>query len=276
MNKRGDTTTLLILITGVILLITIVPITMKIVDTGKDSADLEGCKAAVRFTGFKPIAGVRALGDETKIKKNCKPETQYFTSKINDNDASLKIMNDIKTCWSKFGEAKVDFISGWDEGSSLCLPCNVYRSEIDRKLSSGSIIATYINKIKIPTNIAIENGNIDFLKLDKFKDEYIKNDFYIEDREGFYPGLYMIYVASKDKTFGPGEKILSPGEIPPKRSAIQLDIKVDENLYKSTQSYFTNPKSEVNFFSFILITTRNDIIKKYCGQFYKPSYYESN
>jgi hypothetical protein len=144
----------------------------------------------------------------------------------------------------------------------------VYRSEISRNVNSGSIISLHLNKNqKLNTNIAIDTGEIEFSKLDDFNDGERKNDFYFKnnDREGFYAGLYMIYIASNDqedeKERGGGRKIFY--------SKIQRKIRNNEHLYKIPTANFVNPKENEKFYSLILLTNDQLKIKKYCGEFYK-------
>ena len=133
MNKRGmDTSTLLILITGVIILIVIVPITLDIIDIGNETANMEACKAAVRFAAYKPglteNIAVQALGSPEKVAEACPykiliPDEDTETTTV-INELSKEILN----CWDKFGRGEVNFITPAIQSkkfslSNLCYDC---------------------------------------------------------------------------------------------------------------------------------------------------------
>jgi hypothetical protein len=116
MNKRGmDTSTLLILITGVIILIVIVPITIQLIELGKESSNLEACKAAVRFAGFKvglsDNLAVQPLSDVNKVGEACLTSVLIPSQKTETDAIVNQLSNEILNCWDKFGAGKIDFVT---------------------------------------------------------------------------------------------------------------------------------------------------------------------
>jgi len=295
MNKRGFETTLLVgLITAIISMIVIGGAYFNIEKIVREAGDITICKDTILATAYK-VGGVRVLSDEIKIKKNCPPDLVYFESKATPDFIKETIADDIKTCWDKFGSAKVDFMPNYEgKNPVMCLPCNVYRSEIKRDINSGNIINLFLTENKqvkkTSTNFAIDTINVGIINNNKFSDEEKKNDFYIKERGIVYPGLYMIYIASKDidvitKDYCYNEQnklvdVYRSNSI--YRSKIQSNIQGNKKLYKISQNkqiltksksefpkcdnLFYNPRGNKNdnFASIILITDDYEKIKEYC------------
>ena len=227
MNKKGDTTTLLVLITGVIILIVIVPITLDIIDIGKKSTDIEACKTSLKFAAFKvgPIEGlkVQALASEERVGESC----PHYDIKVSDSTKKPIILNEIEnqisTCWNKFGRGKINFLSSFEAGKyeHFCFEC---ASLIGQSLTQGSISAEEIkdliekkHKGKFDLNLVVrkaENYNFQYpIKIyfiaskNRDKQDIIFNDneylFYPLDQQNnpYFQNLginYFIYIAMED------------------------------------------------------------------------------
>ena len=148
-----DTSTLLILITGVIILIVIVPITVQLIEYGKLGAEKQTCSTAVNFAAFKVgPTDYRPIADENKIAQSC-PHNAIKISKNTERPIILnEVQKQISTCWNKFGRGKTNFLSPLETGEyeHFCFECASISSEVllQKSISPEEIIDLVDQKYK--------------------------------------------------------------------------------------------------------------------------------
>jgi hypothetical protein len=194
LNKKGRWMFLVRLVLVLIIAAIFLMVFPTMLSDSDEAADRSKCKAEVQVHAVKLAGKGVAPGELTQ----CNPIEIEFDDK-DDEDFIMETMSyEMYSCWNKFGEGELDFISNWD-GGKKCYVCTIIDFDKEFQVTNPEIrgFDTYLRDKEFP--YFKENKNVSFY-------EYLYGEHNVEGMpEEFVIDAtdtnYIVFFADKTSNF---------------------------------------------------------------------------
>lgn len=194
LNKKGRWMFLVQMVLVLIIAAIFLMVFPTMLSDSDEVMDRSKCKAEVQVHAVKLLGG-NVPGELTQ----CDPIEVEF----DENDGEEAIMEtmsyEMYSCWNRFGEGEVDFISNWDGGDKKCYVCAIMDFDKNLQATTPEIrgFDNYLRDEEFP--YFKENKNVSFYEYlyGEHNVESMSNEFIIDTKDT----NYIVFFADKNTNF---------------------------------------------------------------------------